>query len=114
MVRRSYVPDVGDLVWITFDPQAGHEQSGRRPALVLSPREYNGKSRLALLCPITQNAKGYPFEVSLPVGGSIAGVILADHIKNLDWKAGKLIFESKAPPNVVTELRERLRPLLGL
>ncbi len=114
MVSRSYVPDSGDLVWITFDPQAGPEQNGRRPALVVSPREYNGKSRLALLCPITDNAKGYPFEVCLPSGGAIAGVILADHIKNLDWNARKITFDSKAPPSVITEVRERLRPLFGL
>lgn len=114
MVDRPYVPDAGDLVWLTFDPQAGHEQGGRRPALVLSPREYNAKARLALACSITSQRKGYPFEVAIPSGQSIAGVVLADHIKNLDWQARKAAFQSKAPAAVVAEVRERLRPLLGL
>lgn len=114
MVGRSYVPDVGDLVWLTFDPQAGREQGGRRPALILSPREYNAKARLALACPVTSQKKGYPFEVAIPEGKSIAGVVLADHIKNLDWQARNVTFESKAPPAVVAEVRARLRPLLGL
>jgi mRNA interferase MazF len=101
------------LVWLTFDPQAGHEQRGRRPALILSPRAYNAKARLALACPITSQVKGYPFEVPVPPGGSIAGVILADHVKNLDWNARKVVFASKAAPEVLVEVRERLRPLLG-
>ena len=113
MVSRAYVPDTGDLIWLTFDPQAGHEQGGRRPALVLSPREYNAKARLALACPITSQVKGYPFEVAIPPGGKIAGVVLADHVKNLDWKARNAAFDSKAPAAVVIEVRERLRPLLG-
>ena len=71
MVARSYVPDAGDLVWLTFDPQAGHEQRGRRPALILSPRAYNAKARLALACPITSHVKGYPFEVALPDDGKV-------------------------------------------
>ncbi len=114
MVSRPYVPDAGDLVWLTFDPQAGHEQAGRRPALILSPREYNAKARLALACPITSQKKGYPFEVALPSGHGIAGVVLADHINNLDWQARQAAFASKAPAVVVDEVRERLRPLLGL
>lgn len=114
MVVRAYVPDAGDVVWLTFDPQAGHEQRGRRPALVLSPRSYNVKARLALACPITSHVKGYPFEVALPQSGKISGVVLADHIKNLDWQARAIAFEAKAPADVVTEVRERLRVLLGL
>ena len=114
MVGKPYVPDEGDLVWLTFDPQSGHEQGGRRPAMILSLREYNAKARLALACPITSQRKGYPFEVALPEGQSIAGVVLADHIKNLDWQARKAAFESKAPAVVLAEVRERLRPLLGL
>lgn len=113
MVGRSYVPDTGDLVWLTFDPQAGHEQGGRHPALILSPREYNAKARMALACPITSQVKGYPFEVTIPPGGAITGVVLADHIKNLDWHARKATFEAKAPDGVVSEVRARLRPLLG-
>jgi mRNA interferase MazF len=114
VVAKAYVPDAGDLVWLTFDPQAGHEQRGRRPALILSPRIYNAKARLAVACPITSQVKGYPFEVALPTGGAITGVVLADHVKNLDWQARKVVFEAKAGADVVTEVRERLRALLGL
>jgi len=114
VVTRSYVPDAGDLVWLTFDPQAGHEQRGRRPALVLSPRVYNARARLAIACPITSHVKGYPFEVALPAGGRISGAILADHVKNLDWQARRIAFESKAPAEVLTEVRERLRVLIGV
>jgi len=114
VVARAYVPDAGDLVWLTFDPQAGHEQRGRRPALVLSPRAYNVKARLAIACPITSHLKGYPFEVPLPPGGKIVGAVLADHVKNLDWHVRRVVFEAKAPGDVVTDVRERLRVLLGL
>lgn len=114
MVARAYIPDAGDLVWLTFDPQAGHEQRGRRPALILSPRAYNAKARLAIACPITSQVKGYPFEVALPSGGAVTGVILADHVKNLDWNARRVVFAAKAPSEVVTDVRERLRVLLGL
>ena len=114
MVARAYVPDAGDLVWLTFDPRAGHEQRRRRPALILSPRAYNSKARLAIACPITSQVKGYPFEVPLPAGGKISGVALADHVKNLDWRARRAVFEAKAPAEIVTDVRERLRVLLGL
>jgi mRNA interferase MazF len=114
VVAKAYVPDAGDLVWLTFDPQAGHEPRGRRPALILSPRAYNAKARLAVACPITSQVKGYPFEVALPTGGAITGVVLADHVKNLDWQVRKVVFESRAGAEVVTEVRERLRALLGL
>src|SRR5438093_12343161 len=91
LVRRKseYIPDRGDAVWITLDPQAGHEQAGRRPALVLSPAAYNGKVGLALLCPITSQVKGYPFEVGMPDGLKVAGVALADQVNSLDWRARK-------------------------
>ena len=114
MVARTYVPAAGDLVWLTFDPQAGHEQRGRRPALILSPRAYNAKARLAIACPITSQVKGYPFEVPLPLGGKIVGAVLADHVKNLDWHVRQAVFEAKAPGDIVTDVRERLRVLLGL
>jgi mRNA interferase MazF len=107
-----YVPGAGDLVWLTFDPQA--EQRGRRPALILSPRLYDAKARLAIACPITSQVKGYPFEVSLPPGGKISGAVLADHVKNFDWQAHRVVFEAKAPAEIVTEVRERLRVLLEL
>ena len=114
MVARAYIPDAGDLVWLTFDPQAGHEQRGRRPALILSPRAYNSKARLAIACPITSQVKGYPFEVPLGPGGKISGVVLADHVKNLDWQAPRVGFEAKASDEIVTDVRERLRVLLEL
>ena len=114
MVASAYVPDAGDLIWLTFDPQAGHEQRGRRPALILSPRAYNAKARLVIACPITSHVKGYPFEVSLPPGGRISGVVLADHVKNLDWRTRRAVFVAKAPAEIVTDVRERLRVLLGL
>jgi len=108
------VPDAGDLVWLTFDPQAGHKQRGRRPALILSPRSYNAKARLAVACPITIQTKGYPFEVPLPSGGAVNGVVLADHVKNLDWSARRVQFAATAPAEVLTDVRERLRVVLGL
>ncbi len=101
-------------MWLTFDPQSGHEQRGRRPALILSPRTYNSKARLAIACPVTTHTTGYPFEVPLPESGKISGVVLADHVKSLDWDARKVVFEAKAPADVVTDVRERLRVLLGL
>ncbi len=109
----SYVPDNGDLVWLTFDPQAGHEQAGRRPALVLSPKAYNQKSGLALVCPITNQAKGYPFEVALPSGSGVSGVILADHVKSVDWKARRVEKIGKCPIEQVNEVVGKLAPLLG-
>ena len=114
MVARAYVPDTGDLVWLTFDPQSGHEQRGRGPALILSPRSYNSRSQFALACPVTRQAKGYPFEVPLPAASPVAGVVLADHVKNLDWRSRRATFAAKAPVDVVTDVRERLRALLGL
>src|SRR4030042_4662464 len=84
---RTYVPQCGELVWITLNPQAGHEQAGRRPAVVLSPRSYNSKTGLAILCPITSQIKNYPFEVLLPSGLPVRGAILSDQVKSLDWRA---------------------------
>jgi mRNA interferase MazF len=114
VVARAYVPDAGDLVWLTSDPHAGHEQRGRRPALILSPRAYNAKARPAIACPITSHVKGYLFEVPLPPGGKIAGAIVADYVKNLDWHGRRVVFEAKAPGDIVTDVREPLRVLLGL
>jgi mRNA interferase MazF len=113
VVARAYVPEAGDLIWLTFDPQAGHEQRGRRPALVLSPRAYNLKANLLIACPITSHVKGYPFEVALPSDGAITGVVLADHVKNVDWKARRAVFAAKAPADVIADVRERLRVLIG-
>jgi mRNA interferase MazF len=89
---NQYTPKRGDLIWLDFDPQAGHEQAGRRPALVLSAYSYNTKTKRCLACPITSKIKGYPFEVLLPAGLPIQGAVLADHIKNLDWVARRVGF----------------------
>ena len=109
----SFVPDAGDLVWLTFDPQAGHEQAGRRPALVLSPKAYNLKSGLALVCPLTHKAKGYPFEVAVPGGSGTTGIILADHLRSVDWRVRHAERMGRLPPAVIDEVLARLAPLLG-
>jgi mRNA interferase MazF len=114
VVKRAYVPDAGDLIWLTFDPQAGREQRGRRPALVLSPRVYNERAELAIACPITSREKGYPFEVPLLENSPVTGVVLSDHLKSLDWKERRAEFAGKIAPSTLAEVRERLRPLLGL
>src|ERR1051326_8913061 len=108
-----FVPDAGDLIWFTFDPQAGHEQAGRRPALVLSPRAYNQRSGLALLCPLTSRAKGYPFEVELPPGCGAAGVVLADQVKSADWSVRFVGKIGRVPASTLDEVVARLAPLLG-
>lgn len=113
MNAQPYVPDRGDVVWLDFDPQAGHEQAGRRPALVLSPKIYNQKSGLALMAPITSQAKGYPFEVALPTKGKTGGVVLADHVKSLDWRVRKAEFRERTPGAVVQAALEKLGLLLG-
>ena len=108
----AYIPDSGDIVWIMFNPQAGHEQSGHRPALVLSPKAYNGKVGLALLCPITSQVKGYPFEVLIPEGLEVTGAILSDQVKSLDWKARKAQFSCKLPSDHFNEVIQKLSTLI--
>ena len=110
----GYVPERGDLVWIDFSPQAGHEQANRRPALVLSPRLYNAAAGLALVCPITTKAKGYRFEVPLPDSVITRGIIIADQLRNFDWRARKAEFEEAVPAAVIDEVVARIAPLLGL
>jgi mRNA interferase MazF len=107
----SYIPKPGDLIWLEFDPQAGHEQAGRRPALVISEREYNRKTGLALLCPVTSKTKGYPFEVKCN-GKSITAVILADQVKSLDWRARKAKRIESTPQPVLDETLAKLKALL--
>lgn len=106
------IPERGDAVWLEFDPQVGREQAGRRPACVLSPASYNGKAGLVICCPITSRVKGYPFEVPLPAGLPIAGVILADQIKNLDWKARRADLICRLPAAVVGDVLAKLRALI--
>ena len=112
-MKAAFVPDSGDLVWLTFDPQAGREQAGRRSALVLSPKIYNERSGLALACPITNQAKGYPFEVIIPAGGRATGVILSDHLKSIDWKVRQTERLGRCSDEVLDEVRAKLAPLLG-
>lgn len=111
---RGGIPARGDLVWIDMSPQSGHEQAGRRPALVLSPAAYNAKAGLALLCPVTSREKGYPFEVRIPPGAPVAGVILADQVRSLDWRARRVERAGAAPAEVVEEVLGKLAPLLGV
>ncbi len=113
MVEGGYVPGRGDIVWLTFTPQAGREQAGRRPALVLSPQSYNQKTALALFCPITSRVKGYPFEVALPSTSPVTGVILADQVRSLDWRARRARFAARAPSHVTSEVLEKLTVLLS-
>jgi len=100
------------VVRLTFNPQAGHEQAGRRPAVVLSPRAYNAKVGLALLCPITSHVKGYPFEVAIPAGLPVNGVILADQVKSLDWQAREAEFICELPAAAVSEILQKVGVLL--
>ena len=108
----DYVPKRGDLIWLTFQPKAGHEQSGRRPALVVSPAAYNGKTGLALVCPVTSKVKGYPFEV--PIGKEICvrGVVLADQLKSLDWQAREVEYIHCVPRSTMSEVIAKIRVLV--
>jgi mRNA interferase MazF len=108
----SYTPRRGDVVWLTFDPQAGHEQSGRRPAFVISLYAYNQKVGLFIVCPITSQVKGYPFEVPISTKSGIRGVVLADQIKSLDWRARKAEFVEAAATDMVEGVLARILPLI--
>jgi mRNA interferase MazF len=112
VVKKAYVPDRGDAVWLSFDPQLGREQAGWRPALVISPATYNGKVGLGLFCPISNQAKGYAWEVPLPPGGKATGVVLSDQVKSLDWRARKADFICRLPADVLEDVLQRLAPLL--
>jgi len=109
----SYVPQRGDIVWLHFAPQAGHEQAGRQPALVVSPGSYNGRVGLALFCPITSQVKGYPFEVELDPGGKIVGVVLSDQVKSLDWRARQAQKFDKVSEEIMLEVAAKIRTLVG-
>jgi mRNA interferase MazF len=108
----AYVPSRGDVVWINLDPQAGHEQGGRRPCVVLSPTRYHARTGLALVCPITNRVKGYPFEVALPPGLPVTGIVLADQIKNLDWRVRQAEFFTRLPGDVIDQVMAKLATLL--
>lgn len=107
----GYVPDAGDIVWLQFDPQAGHEQAGYRPAVVLSPASYNGRAGMIVCCPMTTRIKGYPFEVAL--AGSPPSVVLADQVKSQDWRARKATHKGRVNPAELAEVRAKLTALIA-
>jgi mRNA interferase MazF len=109
----SGIPDRGDIVWLDFDPQAGHEQAGRRPAVVLTPKSYNARSGLMIVCPVTSRIKNYPFEVPVSAG-SVSGVILADHISCVDFSARRAEYAARVSEEVLAEILARIAPLLGV
>jgi mRNA interferase MazF len=109
---EAYAPSRGEIVWLQFEPQAGHEQSGRRPAVIISPREYNQKAGLCLCCPVTSKAKGYPFEVELPAGMKVEGVVLCDQLKSLDWKARNAVIIGTLPGRSLKEIQARILALV--
>jgi mRNA interferase MazF len=110
MVRR-YVPDAGEIVWLNFTPHAGHEQAGRRPALVLSPAKYNGKTSLMICCPLTTQVKKYPFEVL--IGGAPPTAVLADQMKSLDWRSRNAKLKGRVSPEHLAEVRAKIQALIG-
>jgi mRNA interferase MazF len=114
VVARVYVPDAGDVVWLEFTPQVGREQTGRRPAVVLSPRIYNDRAGLAVLCLVTSQVKNYPFEVPLPPGSKIRGVILADQLKSVDWRQRRAAKLGSIPPSTLDQVRQRIAALIGI
>ena len=111
MVKEKYIPERGDIVWLNFNPGSGHEQKGKRPALVISPKGYNEKVGLGLFCPITSKVKNYPFEVKIE-NEKINGVVLADQIKSLDWKTREIEFISKATFDKVNEIIDKISVLI--
>ena len=113
-MARSYVPNRGDVVWISLNPQAGHEQAGRRPAVVVSPPAYNRKVGLALLCPITSQIKGYPFEVIIPQGLKLSGAVLSDRVRSLDWRARRAELICTLPRDTIVEVVQKLSTLISL
>jgi mRNA interferase MazF len=110
---RTYIPRCGDVVWITLNPRAGREEAGRRPAVVVSAKSYNGKVGLAIFCPITSQIKGYPFEVVVPAGLPVAGAILSDQVKSLDWHARHAELICTLPTETIAEVLQKLATLLA-
>ena len=107
-------PERGDFIYLDFTPQSGHEQAGRRPALVLSPAIYNHKSSFAMVCPITNQQKGYPFEVNIPEGNQITGVVLADQMKSLDWRSRNITIKGQAPETIVRQCTNLIKTILQI
>lgn len=113
MARHAYVPDSADVVWLDFDPQAGHEQAGHRPALVISPAIYNAKAGLMVCCPMTTRIKGHPFEVLAEVDG-VACAVLSDQVKSLDWQVRRARKKASVPASVMVEVRAKIKALLAI
>ncbi len=113
-MNKEYIPERGDIVWLNFTPQSGHEQAGKRPALVLSPVAYNGKVGLAIFCPITNQVKGYPFEVNLSPTRNITGVVLCDQVKSLDWRIRDAKFVGRVRKDVLDKCLRKLNVLLQI
>jgi mRNA interferase MazF len=110
----DYCPDAGELIWIDLNPTLGHEQSGHRPAIVLTPRQYNERSGLCIICPITSRARGYPFEVAIPPEHAISGLILVDQVRSVSWEKRYVKVAGAAPAKLLDEVRERLAALLQI
>jgi mRNA interferase MazF len=113
-MRTAYCPDAGDVIDITFGPQEGREQRGRRPALVLTGRAYNRRAGLCVLCPITNQQKGYPFEVAIPQGQAVTGVVLSDQVKSLSWERRNAVLRCPGPPGVLRETKGKIKALLQI
>ena len=113
MASRRYVPESGDVVWLEFDPQAGHEQAGHRPALVISPASYNGKTGMMVCCPMSTKVKGHPFEVVFEIKG-VPGAVLSDQVKSLDWKIRNAKKKAVAPTSVMSHVRAKIKALLAI
>lgn len=110
---KAYIPDSGDIVWLNFSPQAGHEQAGHRPGVVLSPKGYNAATNRMIICPMTTKVKGYPFEVAI-TEQSVPSVVLADQVKSLDWKARGVQYKGKAQPSEIEQIRKLISKLIGM
>ncbi|MDJ0579329.1 type II toxin-antitoxin system PemK/MazF family toxin [Crocosphaera sp.] len=110
--KNLYIPSRGDIVWLDFDPRTGREQSGHRPAIVISPKEFNGLSSLVFVCPITSKVKGFSFEVPLTTETKIGGVVLIHHLRSVDWRARNIKFIEQAPVSVINEICAKLKPLM--
>lgn len=113
-MAKQYVPERGDVVWLNFTPQSGHEQAGHRPALVLTPKGYNQKTGLMVCCPITSQVKGYPFEVVIEGSKDVSGAVLSDQFKSLDWQASRAAYKGRVDAKVLRQVLGKMAALLGL
>lgn len=114
MPRANCVPERGDVAWLNFTPQSGHEQAGHRPALVVTPKSYNSRTGLAVCCPITSQIKGYPFEVVIEANPNVQGAVLSDQFKSLDWQARRALFKGRVDQDTLQQVLGKMAALLGL